>query len=126
MINLFELEAEAASRMQPSAWGYYAGGSDDEVTLRENRAAWERLAIRYRTMVDVSARDLSTTVLGTRIDFPVMVAPTAMQRLAHPDGEEAMARACGACNTLMVVSTTATPAPTHTTGRGVSKCFILG
>lgn len=108
MINLFELEAEAASRMQPSAWGYYAGGSDDEVTLRENRAAWERLAIRYRTMVDVSARDLSTTVLGTRIDFPVMVAPTAMQRLAHPDGEEAMARACGACNTLMVVSTTAT------------------
>jgi len=108
MINLFELEAEAASRMEPSAWGYYAGGADGEVTLRENRSAWDRLAIRYRTMVDVTTRDLSTTVLGTRIGFPVMVAPTAMQRLAHPDGEVAMARACGACDTLMVVSTTAT------------------
>ncbi len=108
MINLFEIETAAAAQMDPSAWGYYAGGANDEITVRENRAAWDRLAIRYRTMVDVSTRSLGTTVLGTPIDFPVMVAPTAMQKLAHPDGECAMVRAAGKCGTLMVVSTTAT------------------
>lgn len=108
MINLSEIEAAASAKMDEAAWGYYAGGANDEVTLRENRSAWERLAIRYRTMVDVTHRDLSTTVLGSRVDFPVLVAPTAMQKLAHPDGESAMARACGRCETVMIVSTTAT------------------
>jgi len=56
----------------------------------------------------VTTRSLGTTVLGQAIDFPVLVAPTAMQKLAHPDGEAAMARAAGTCGTLMVVSTTAT------------------
>ncbi|GMV09383.1 MAG: alpha-hydroxy-acid oxidizing enzyme [Gemmatimonadota bacterium] len=110
MINLSEVEARAAARMDAAAWGYYAGGANDEVTLRENRAAWERLALRYRTMVDVTTRRLATTVLGETIDFPVMVAPTAMQKLAHPEGELAMARAAQACGSLMVVSTTATTA----------------
>ncbi|MBK6489635.1 MAG: alpha-hydroxy-acid oxidizing protein [Gemmatimonadetes bacterium] len=108
MINLFEMETQAAGRMDPAAWGYFAGGANDEITLRGNRDAWDRLAIRYRTMVDVTTRSLGTTVLGQPIDFPVLVAPTAMQKLAHPDGESAMARAAGACGTLMVVSTTAT------------------
>ncbi|MFN8667020.1 MAG: alpha-hydroxy acid oxidase [Gemmatimonadaceae bacterium] len=108
MVNLSEIEALASEKMDPSAWGYYAGGANDEVTLRENRSAWDRLSIRYRTMIDVSVRDLSTFVLGTRVGFPVLVAPTAMQKLAHPEGEVAMARACGACETLMCVSTTAT------------------
>jgi len=108
MINLSEIEAAAAANMDAAAWGYYAGGANDEVTLRENQSAWSRLAIRYRTMVDVSVRDLSTTVLGRRIDFPVLVAPTAMQKLAHPEGELAMVRACGRCGTIMIVSTTAT------------------
>ena len=54
MINLSEIEAEASACMEPAAWGYLTGGANDEVTLRENRAAWERLSIRYRTMVDVS------------------------------------------------------------------------
>ena len=108
MINLFDLERAAEQQMELAAWGYFAGGSNGEVTLRENRAAWDRLAVRYRTMVDVSTRTLHTTVLGTRVEFPVLVAPTAMQKLAHPDGEVAMVRAAGACGTLMVVSTTAT------------------
>ena len=92
MINLFDLERAAEQQMELSAWGYFAGGSNGEVTLRENRAAWDRLAVRYRTMVDVSTRTLHTTVLGTRVEFPVLVAPTAMQKLAHPDGEVAMVR----------------------------------
>lgn len=108
VISLSEIEATAAAVMEAAAWDYYAGGANDEITVRENRGAWERLMIRYRTMVDVTTRHLGTTVLGEPIDFPVMVAPTAMQKLAHPEGELAMARATSACGTLMVVSTTAT------------------
>ncbi|MEO7965998.1 MAG: alpha-hydroxy acid oxidase [Gemmatimonadaceae bacterium] len=108
MINLHDFEQAAASTLDLAAWGYYAGGANDEITLRENRAAWDRLAIRYRTMIDVSVRDTSTTVLGIPISFPVLIAPTAMQKLAHPDGELATVRAAGKAGTIMCVSTTAT------------------
>jgi 4-hydroxymandelate oxidase len=110
VLNLFDYEHAAESRLDAAAWGYYAGGANDEVTLRENRAAWDRTAIRYRTMVDINDRDTRTTALGTTIDFPVLIAPTAMQRLAHPDGEVATARAAGHEGTIMIVSTTATTA----------------
>ncbi len=108
MLNLFDLEKEAASRLEPSAWGYIAGGANDELTLRENRVAWDRLRLRYRTMVDVTRRDLSTSVLGVPVSLPVLIAPTAMQKLAHPDGECGTARAARAAGSLMVTSTTAT------------------
>jgi 4-hydroxymandelate oxidase len=108
LINLFDYELEAARRVEPSSWGYISGGANDEVTLGANRAAFDRILIRYRTMVDVSIRDLSTTVLGHRVSMPVLVAPTAMQKLAHPAGECATARAARAAGTMMVTSTTAT------------------
>ena len=108
MINLADYEQASATSLDPAAWGYYAGGANDEITLRENRAAWDRIAVRYRTMLDVSTRDTSTTVLGTRVAFPVLIAPTAMQKLAHPDGELATVRAAGRAGTVMCVSTTAT------------------
>jgi 4-hydroxymandelate oxidase len=108
LINLFDYEREAEQRIPPAHWGYIAGGANDEVTVGANRAAFDRILIRYRTMVDVSTRTLSTTVLGVPISFPVLVAPTAMQKLAHVDGECATARATRAAGTLMVTSTTAT------------------
>jgi 4-hydroxymandelate oxidase len=108
LINLFDYEREAEKRIPPSHWGYIAGGANDEVTLGANRTAFDRILIRYRTMVDVSTRDLSTTVLGTPVSMPVLVAPTAMQKLAHADGECGTARAARAVGTLMVTSTTAT------------------
>lgn len=108
LINLFDYEGEAEKRIPPSHWGYIAGGANDERTLDANRAAFDRILIRYRTMVDVSTRDTSTTVLGTPLSMPVMVAPTAMQKLAHADGECGTARAARAAGTLMVTSTTAT------------------
>lgn len=108
MINLFDYEREAERRIPPSHWGYIAGGANDEVTLAANRAAFDRMVIRYRTMVDVSVRDLGTTVLGTPVSMPVLVAPTAMQKLAHADGECGTARAARAAGTLMITSTTAT------------------
>jgi len=108
LINLFDYEREAEQRIPPAHWGYIAGGANDEVTLGANRAAFDRILIRYRTMIDVTTRDLSTTVLGIPVSMPVLVAPTAMQKLAHTGGECATARAARAAGTLMITSTTAT------------------
>src|SRR2546421_11249900 len=105
-INLNDYEILAQTRMDPTAWDFYQGGSDDEVTLRANRAAFERIRLRPRMLVDVSTCEMRTTVLGTPVSMPILIAPTGFQCLAHPEGECATVR--GAGNTLMVVSTSAT------------------
>jgi len=109
-INVFEYEVLAQAKMDPAHWDYIQGGSDDEVTLRANRAAFERIRLRPRVLVDVStsAIDMRTSVLGMPISMPIMVAPMAMHCLAHPEGECATAQAAGRANTLMVASITAT------------------
>ena len=91
-VNLLEYEPLARQKLSESAYGFIAGAAEDEVTLRENRAAFQRLWLRPRVLVDVSRIDPSTTVLGQRIEFPVLLAPIAVQRLAHPDGALASAR----------------------------------
>jgi 4-hydroxymandelate oxidase len=106
--TLAELEAIARDRIPQVAWDYYAGGADDELTLRANAAAYRRLALHYRVLVDVAARDLATSVLGQPVALPVLVAPTAFHRLAHPDGELAAVRAAGAAGTVFVLSTLST------------------
>ena len=109
-INVFDYEAIARTKLPPAHWEYIKGGSDDEVTLRATRASLERIRLRPRVLVDVSANvlDTRTSVLGTPISMPLMVAPTAMHCLAHPEGECATAQAAGKANTLMIASTTAT------------------
>lgn len=104
-MNLFDYERAAAARVPAHFWDYYRSGANDELTLRGNRAAFERLCIHYRVLVDVSQRSLSTRVLGTPVAFPVLVAPTAFHRLAHPEGELATVRAAGAAGTIFVLST---------------------
>ena len=106
-VNLLEYEPLARQKLSESAYGFIAGAAEDEVTLRENRAAFQRLRLRPRVLVDVSKIDPSTTVLGQRIEFPVLLAPVAVQRLAHPDGELASARAAAAAGTIMALSTSA-------------------
>jgi len=107
-INLFELEALARDRMGAGAFDYIAGGAEDEVTLRRNRADFERIALRPRYMVDVSKIDTSTTVLGDRLSLPVLLAPAAGHKLCCPDGELATARAAMQAGTGMVLSTLST------------------
>ena len=104
-INIYEFEELAAESLAKPAYDYYASGAHDEITLRRNHAAYDEIPLHYRVMVDVSERDLSTTVLGRRIGMPVMLAPTAFHRMAHPDGELATARAAHAADTLMTLST---------------------
>lgn len=104
-LNLHELEALAKERLTTGAFGYIRSGAEDEVALRENRAAFERLKLLPRMLVDVSQVDLSTEVLGRTISMPVMLAPVAFQTLTHPDGELASARAAAAADTLFAAST---------------------
>jgi len=102
------LRDRAQKLLEPSAFDYYVGGADDEITLAENETAWQRLRLRPKVLRDVSTVDPSTTVLGQRIAAPILVAPTAYHRLANDEGERATARGAAAAGTLMCVSTLAT------------------
>lgn len=107
-LNLAAIEAAAHRSLDPMARDYYAGGARDELTLSANQRAWRELCLHYRVLVDVSQRTTDTTVLGQPISLPIIAAPTAFQRLAHPEGELAMARGVGAADTLMILSTLST------------------
>jgi 4-hydroxymandelate oxidase len=107
-LTLADVERLAADRLPRAALDYYASGADDEVTLRRNRAAFEARALYPRVLVDVARVDPSTTALGTPLPMPVLVAPTAFHRLAHPDGEAGTARGAGAAGVPMILSTLAT------------------
>ena len=74
------------------------------MTLRENRAAFERVRFDPRWLSDVSQREIATTVLGQRVAMPVLLAPAGLARLVHPQGELAAARAAGAAGTIFSVS----------------------
>ena len=107
-LNLHEAEALAREKLPLRIYDYFAGGANDEITLGANRRAFDALALRYRVLVDVSRRDLSTTLFGSRVDAPIVVAPMAFQRLAHADGELATARAAAGLGMVMTASTFAT------------------
>jgi 4-hydroxymandelate oxidase len=106
--NLLELEDMARTKVPRASFDYIAGGADDEVSLRRNREAYQKWALRPRVLIDVSKRDTSTTVLGQRISMPIMVAPTAFHGLVHPEGEVATARGAAAAGTLMIASAIST------------------
>jgi 4-hydroxymandelate oxidase len=107
-LNIDEFARAAAECLPKMVFDYYEGGAEDEASVRENRRAWRQLALRPRVLVDVSQRDLSTTVLGQPVAFPILTAPCGFNALAHPDGELAVARAVTAMGTIQVVSTAAT------------------
>lgn len=103
-INLFELEELARAKADVATWDYFAGGSEDEVTLRANRTAFEAYQVWPRVLTGVTAPSLETFALGTTLRLPIGLAPVGYQRLAHKDGEEATARAAARTGALMVVS----------------------
>ncbi len=110
-LNVMDYERLAAAALPEGPLGYFAGGAGDERTLRENVAAWSRRQLRPRILVDVGDVSTATTVLGTPVASPVLVAPTALQRMAHPDGEPGMARAAAGAGTIMTLSTLCTSTP---------------
>ena len=106
-VNVSEFEAVARERMTASAYDYYAGGAEDEVTLHANRDAFRRIAIRPRVLMGAHQISTQTSLLGLSLALPVGLAPTAFNKLGHPDGEIAAVRAAGAAGTLMCCSTVA-------------------
>ena len=102
------LESRARQVLDRVVYEYFAGGADDESTLRDNEAAWRRIRLLPRVLRDVSTVSTAHDLLGVRIAAPILVAPMAFQRLAHPDGERAMARAAAHSGIPMVVSTMST------------------
>jgi isopentenyl diphosphate isomerase/L-lactate dehydrogenase-like FMN-dependent dehydrogenase len=108
LLNVWDYEAAAAERLDSGAYAYYAGGSGDELTLSWNVEAFKHWQLRPRVLVDVAGCTTATTVLGQPVSMPLLVAPVAFQRVAHPDGELGMARAASAAGTIMCLSTLAT------------------
>jgi isopentenyl diphosphate isomerase/L-lactate dehydrogenase-like FMN-dependent dehydrogenase len=107
-LNVWDYERLAEKTLDPGAWGYFAGGAGDEWTLGENLAAFNRYILRPRMLVDVSTVTTATSVVGTDVSMPLLVAPMAIQRAAHREGETAMARGAAAAGTVMCLSTVAT------------------
>jgi isopentenyl diphosphate isomerase/L-lactate dehydrogenase-like FMN-dependent dehydrogenase len=108
LLNVWDYERAAEEKLDPAAFGYFVGGANDEWTLFENLEAFNRWVLRPRVLVDVSSVTAATTVLGTEVSFPVLVAPMAFQGLAHADGEKAMARGAAAAGTIMCLATLST------------------
>ena len=106
-ISWAELERRAEETMDPRAASYVFAGAGSEDTMRENLEAFRRWRIVPRMLRDVAERDLRTTVLGTEMSAPVLLAPIGVQTIVHADGELATARAAAATSTPMVVSTAA-------------------
>ena len=106
IVTVDDYEPLARERLPTDVYDYYAGGAGDEWTLAENRRAFERWVIRPRMLTGAWPVDPSIDLLGTRTDAPVVVAPWAYQKRAHPDGELATARAAARAKTVMVVSST--------------------
>jgi isopentenyl diphosphate isomerase/L-lactate dehydrogenase-like FMN-dependent dehydrogenase len=100
----------ARAAMPAPLWQFSGSGPESEISLRRNRAAYDRLALLPRLLRDVSSRDLSTTMLGHRLTMPVMLAPIGLIQLFHPDGAVAQARVADRVGTITFIGTNSEPA----------------
>lgn len=107
VVCAFDYERHARERLPDDVWAYVAGAAADGLTLRRNREAFDRLELRGRVLADMSAASTASTLFGIGLPFPILLAPVAHQRLAHPDGELATALGAAACGAWMCVSTLA-------------------
>ena len=106
--NVDDLRALAKRRLPGGVFDYFDGAAEDEVTKLENSSAFSKVELRPRVLVDVSSIDTSTTIMGQRVPFPIALSPTGFTRIAHPDGELAVARVAGSVNLPYTLSTLGT------------------
>ncbi|RAI59881.1 alpha-hydroxy acid oxidase [Roseicella frigidaeris] len=107
IVSLADYEATARPRISEPAWAYLSGGAADELTLRANREAFDRLRLQSRVLAALPAPHTRLTLFGQELDFPILLAPVAFHRLVHPEGELAAAFGAAAIGAAMVVSTQA-------------------
>ncbi|XP_070566195.1 2-Hydroxyacid oxidase 1-like, partial [Ptychodera flava] len=103
LLCLDDFEEQAQKILPISVLSYYSSGADNEETLRENREAYRRYWLKPRILRDVSVIDISTSVLGEKVDAPICISPTAFHCMAHPDGEIATVKAASDMNTLIAL-----------------------
>lgn len=125
VVNLDGFEPLAREKMDPAGYNYYVGGAGDEVTLRENIAAFRRRKLRPRVLIDVSSIDTSTELLGQRVSLPVGLAPTGLNGLADPEGEAAAARAAARAGALFCISTLSSSSLEEAAAAGGPRWFQL-
>ena len=104
-VDLDALEQNAQRVMRPESWVFCDTGADDEITAKDNVTAWRKLKLRPRVLRDIVEIDTGVTLLGTRVETPIMVAPTGRHHLFHAEGERATARGAAAAGALYVMST---------------------
>ena len=126
-VNVGDAEREGLERLERGPRDYFAGGAGEELTLRENVAAWAHWRLRPRVLNDVRGVSTEAEVLGGPVEMPVLVAPVAYQRMAHPDGERGMAAGTAEAGTVMCLSTLSTtrPAEVAATAPGGQRWFQL-
>jgi len=105
--NLLDFEAVAKTVMKKTGWAYYSSAADDEITLRENHSAFQRIWFRPRVLVDVEKVDFSTTMLGAKVDIPFYVTATALGKLGHKEGEVILTRGARKHNVIQMIPTLA-------------------
>jgi L-lactate dehydrogenase (cytochrome) len=93
--------------MKKAAWAYYSSAADDELTLRENRAAFQKVWFRPRVLVNVERVDLRTTMLGAKVDMPFYVTATALGKLGHPEGEVCLTKGAARHGVVQMIPTLA-------------------
>ncbi|MDW5441954.1 alpha-hydroxy acid oxidase [Polaromonas sp. SM01] len=105
VVTLADHEAHARTVLDDKAWAYFSGGAADEITLRANNSAWNALSLQPRVLRAMAGGHTRVTLLGRTLAHPVLLAPVAFQRMAHPDGEMASAYAAAAQGAGLVLST---------------------
>ncbi|KAF4972194.1 hypothetical protein FZEAL_9656 [Fusarium zealandicum] len=111
LMNIDEIEEEATKRISRKAWAYYFSAGDDLRSKSYNNFVYRNILLRPRVFLDCTACDLTTTLAGNKVGLPIFVAPAAMARLAHPDGEQGIAKACSRFGAMQIVSNNASMTP---------------
>jgi len=107
LLSLSDYEAAAQTRISHGAWARISGGAADEITLRWNREAWDKIKLKPKVLVDVSHIDTRVRLLGTELPFPILLAPTGGQGLIRPEGDLEAARGAAAVRATYVISSSA-------------------
>ena len=107
LVTLADHEQHARTQLDDNAWAYFSGGAADEISLRANRTAWDALSLWPRVLRPLAGGHTRVPLLGRTLAHPILLAPVAFQRMAHPDGELAMAYAAAALGAGVVLSTQA-------------------
>ncbi|MEM7803171.1 MAG: alpha-hydroxy acid oxidase [Chloroflexota bacterium] len=108
LLNLYDYKAAAAEKMDPPAYAYYAGGVAENIARDGNRQAFDQLRLRPKMLRNVSQISTECEIMGIKTEAPIMIAPAAMHKLAHPDGEMGTARAAQRAGIIQVLSTMST------------------